>query len=671
MATQLQIRRGTSAQVAAFTGAEGEVVVNTTNDSIHVNDGSTAGGFELARVDGSNWAITNAISTTANISFGDNDKAIFGSGGDLQIYHDGSHSYVSDQGTGNLRVLAENFQVRNPANNEAMIIAIPDSGVTLYHNNAAKLATTSTGIDVTGTVVSDGATIDGTLELNSNSFKHTALTPSYNFIESDVTGENTQFLQASGTLRIRTVDDSVANPVERFRIDHGTGDISFYNSSGTSQSLHWDSSAESLGIGVSNPSSTIDVVSSGTNSQLISEFSSASGLRARIATDASDDAYMYLYNGSGSNTVSFRTDGNDSFINGGGNFGIGTSSPVTLKSSTTLQVDGNAKLGDDNGRGLLSLGDIASTGANAGIWRGAAGAYAGTGNFLNLGGYDGITFTTGNADISSQTERMRIDSSGNFLVNRSGTFTTAKMEIQSDAGDASTLALNSIDTDGSILEFYKAGTAVGSIFSHSSGNMGIGTGATGVLFAATSNSIQPWNPSSNAARDAAQDLGTSGNRFKDLYLSGGAYLGGTGSANKLDDYEEGTWTPEYEATTAFTSITYNSVTYGKYTRVGNLVHIQGIIRTDSISGGSGNVTLAGLPFTVGAAQFSSISLGYVSSFTGDSPGGMYVIGNGTSVSIRYRTTANGGLNNSLAVADLGTGANKNYIAFGGTYITAA
>ncbi len=61
MATQLQIRRGTSSQVSAFTGAVGELVVNTTNDSVHVNDGSTAGGFELARVDGSNWAITNNV----------------------------------------------------------------------------------------------------------------------------------------------------------------------------------------------------------------------------------------------------------------------------------------------------------------------------------------------------------------------------------------------------------------------------------------------------------------------------------------------------------------------------------------------------------------------------------------------------------------------------------
>ena len=70
MATQLQIRRGTSAQVAAFTGAEGEIVVNTTNDSVHVNDGSTAGGFELARADLNNVSDTslNAALTGNTVS---------------------------------------------------------------------------------------------------------------------------------------------------------------------------------------------------------------------------------------------------------------------------------------------------------------------------------------------------------------------------------------------------------------------------------------------------------------------------------------------------------------------------------------------------------------------------------------------------------------------------
>ncbi len=70
MATQLQIRRGTSAQIAAFTGAEGEIVVNTTNDSVHVNDGSTAGGFEMARADLNNVSDTdlNAALTGNTVS---------------------------------------------------------------------------------------------------------------------------------------------------------------------------------------------------------------------------------------------------------------------------------------------------------------------------------------------------------------------------------------------------------------------------------------------------------------------------------------------------------------------------------------------------------------------------------------------------------------------------
>ena len=54
MATQLQIRRGTTAQMGAFTGAEGELAVNTSTDTVHVHDGATAGGFALAKADGSN-----------------------------------------------------------------------------------------------------------------------------------------------------------------------------------------------------------------------------------------------------------------------------------------------------------------------------------------------------------------------------------------------------------------------------------------------------------------------------------------------------------------------------------------------------------------------------------------------------------------------------------------
>ena len=44
------------------------------------------------------------FATAADVSFGDNDKAIFGAGSDLQIYHDGSNSYINDTGTGDLYI---------------------------------------------------------------------------------------------------------------------------------------------------------------------------------------------------------------------------------------------------------------------------------------------------------------------------------------------------------------------------------------------------------------------------------------------------------------------------------------------------------------------------------------------------------------------------------------
>ena len=68
MATQLQIRRGTTAQMNAFTGAEGELAVNTSTDTVHVHDGATAGGFALAKADGSNIGTYAGSFTTISAS---------------------------------------------------------------------------------------------------------------------------------------------------------------------------------------------------------------------------------------------------------------------------------------------------------------------------------------------------------------------------------------------------------------------------------------------------------------------------------------------------------------------------------------------------------------------------------------------------------------------------
>lgn len=75
MTKAVQRRRGTNAEHSSFTGLEGELSVNTTNDSVHVHDGSTAGGFELARADGSNvdnFAVGGDLDVTGNVTIGGN-----------------------------------------------------------------------------------------------------------------------------------------------------------------------------------------------------------------------------------------------------------------------------------------------------------------------------------------------------------------------------------------------------------------------------------------------------------------------------------------------------------------------------------------------------------------------------------------------------------------------
>lgn len=97
---------------------------------------------------------------TGNLSFGDNNRAIFGAGSDLLIYHDGANSRIYDVGTGDLRIQGTNLRLLD-ANGENYLTAVQDGAVTLLYDNAAKIATTSTGVDVTGTVAATAFTGDG------------------------------------------------------------------------------------------------------------------------------------------------------------------------------------------------------------------------------------------------------------------------------------------------------------------------------------------------------------------------------------------------------------------------------------------------------------------------------------------------------------------------------
>ena len=82
--------------------------------------------------------------------FADNGQARFGTGEDLKIYHDGSHSFIEDGGTGNLKILASVMEINNAADDEAIASFTADGAVELRHNNSAKFSTTAAGASITG-----------------------------------------------------------------------------------------------------------------------------------------------------------------------------------------------------------------------------------------------------------------------------------------------------------------------------------------------------------------------------------------------------------------------------------------------------------------------------------------------------------------------------------------
>jgi hypothetical protein len=121
-------------------------------DIIFQSDNGSGGDATYFRLDGSEVE-TRFHKATLHY---DNVKAKYGDSGDLQIYHDGSHSFIADSGTGHLQILSSQLQINNAGNTENMITAAENGSVTLFNDGSAKLATTSTGVAVTGDVtVSD------------------------------------------------------------------------------------------------------------------------------------------------------------------------------------------------------------------------------------------------------------------------------------------------------------------------------------------------------------------------------------------------------------------------------------------------------------------------------------------------------------------------------------
>jgi hypothetical protein len=338
-------------------------------------------------------------------------------------------------------------------------------------------------------------------------------------------------------------------------------------------------------------------------------------------------------------------------IDSSGNVGIGVTPSSWASGDTILQIKA--------GSGTTALWGRSSTGrllTNA-YYDGSNYRYSSTASATSFenntanGSFVWSNASSGSSGtVVSFSESMRINSSGNLLVGTTNDLPAISNvqgialssgsyggRLEASRSGGAPVCFNRLE-NGSIVEIKKAGVTSGIIGAVGTQSYIHGGGTdVGIYFG--SNNLYPYRQA--GLNDATIDLGQGSKRFKDAYLSGGIYLGGTGSANKLDDYEEGSFLPTYLGDTSNPSVTYQSARKGVYVKVGDIVHISIFIEISALaSNGSGGLEVGNLPFTSSGTIYQAGTIGYASGWDTDkTPTRCLVIPNSTKIALYYQSTS--------------------------------
>ena len=366
-------------------------------------DGTT--NLDVVDIDGA----VDFASTTAhagNATFADNVKAIFGTDSDLQIFHDGSNSFITDAGTGSLFIRTSvKTQLQNADGTENYAIFNENGAVNLYHDNSEKFATTSTGIDVTGglnatakTTLSLGSSDGTSLELKNTSNVHGSQLTFFNdssspadddrlgqilFNGDDSAGNETTYVRfraessdvtdgsEDGKLQMSVISGgSLVTPlqvgIDGVVVNEFSTAAQDFRVEGDSNAnlLVVDASADKVGIGVAAPTEQLHIQNA--NDAVVLIESSGS--------DATDDARLEVKTTNGTFTIqndrSIGVSGALTFAGASSNVlvldhanslvGLGTASPQSLlhlsSTSPTISMTDTNSFTDTNDRFIVRAG---------------------------------------------------------------------------------------------------------------------------------------------------------------------------------------------------------------------------------------------------------------------------------------------------------------------------